>query len=117
MSDAELESKQLLSLISHELRTPLTSVMGFAQLIAMDADASPKIERWADMIFAAGTSLQTMIESLVIFASAEGFALPYGGTPPVGIVTTPFPFAPAKMIAGAAAHVRPYSRPAARQSA
>jgi PAS domain S-box-containing protein len=62
-----------LSRVSHELRTPLNAVLGFAQLLALDADPplSPIQSRRVGLIREAGRHLLEMIGELLDLTRAE----------------------------------------------
>ena len=64
---------EFLSRMSHELRTPLNAVMGFAQLMSLDAQAPLTGEqpRRVDLILQAGEHLLAMINDLLDLTSIE----------------------------------------------
>jgi PAS domain S-box-containing protein len=51
--------------MSHELRTPLNSVLGFAQLLARDADLSERQRRYVDHIMEGGSHLLGVIDDIL----------------------------------------------------
>ena len=60
-----------LSHVSHELRTPLNAVLGFSQMLADDAGASPEQRKQAASILKAGRWLLAMITDLLDLARIE----------------------------------------------
>ncbi len=71
---AEQASKaksQFLSSMSHELRTPLNSIMGFAQLFQLDAEATDKIIIGAAEILKGGKHLLSLINDILDLAKIE----------------------------------------------
>jgi PAS domain S-box-containing protein len=67
---ANRAKSQFLSRVSHELRTPLNSVMGFAQLLQMDAD-DPHVRESADQILRAGRHLLELINEVLDISRIE----------------------------------------------
>ncbi len=60
--------------VSHELRTPLNSIIGFAELLSENLDASPAAEkhlRYANNILASSRSLLDLINELLDLAKIE----------------------------------------------
>lgn len=59
--------------LPHELRTPLMAIMGYAELLGMDADtlSRQEIKLMSDMIIKGGQRLQRLIENTVAFAQLE----------------------------------------------
>jgi photoactive yellow protein len=60
-----------LSHVSHELRTPLNAVLGFSQMLLVDASASPAQRKQAEHIHKAGQWLLAMISDLLDVARIE----------------------------------------------
>lgn len=60
-----------LSSMSHELRTPLNAVLGFAQLMALDEDASDEIRSNATEIELAGRHLLDLVSDILDLARIE----------------------------------------------
>jgi signal transduction histidine kinase len=75
---ANLAKNEFLSRMSHELRTPLNAVLGFAQLMEMDADAplAPSQQRRLALIRQSGEHLLAMIDDLLDLTSIEAGRLP-----------------------------------------
>lgn len=61
--------RTFLSLISHKLKTPLAAVIGFADLLAVDAQGTQK--KAADTIAAQGRKLATLVDKLLHFTTLE----------------------------------------------
>lgn len=63
----------LLYALPHELRTPLNSILGFGELLKMDADTiqPEKIALMADSIVAGGRRLYHLIENYLLYAQLE----------------------------------------------
>lgn len=59
--------------LPHELRTPLTSLVGFAELLMMDAEVADtsQIETMADAIYTAGKRLQRQIQNFLLYAQLD----------------------------------------------
>jgi PAS domain S-box-containing protein len=77
---AERESRaklQFLSRMSHELRTPLNAVLGFTQLLQLEARASSSEAQFGklDHIRAAGEHLLALIDDVLELSSLESGAL------------------------------------------
>jgi hypothetical protein len=77
---AERESRaksQFLSRMSHELRTPLNAVLGFTQLLQVEARHSPSSEQLGklDHIRTAGEHLLALIDDVLDLSSLEAGAL------------------------------------------
>ncbi|WP_460136322.1 ATP-binding protein [Pseudomonas sp. S1_E04] len=75
--DAEQASRaksEFLSRMSHELRTPLNSILGFAQLLDMDAPTAQKAH--VEHILRAGQHLLTLINEVLDIAKIEAGRLP-----------------------------------------
>jgi PAS domain S-box-containing protein len=74
-AEAERASRaksEFLSRMSHELRTPLTAILGFNQLLGMDAETLNEDQRHAvDQIAKAGGHLLAMIEEVLDIARIE----------------------------------------------
>lgn len=60
---------EFMSRISHELRTPLNSVLGFAQVIALDPEAKPEHTTQAEHILDAGKLLLRLVNDILDFES------------------------------------------------
>ncbi len=70
---ASRAKSEFLSRVSHELRTPLNGILGFAQLMALDADAplAGEQRRRLDGVRAAGAHLLELIDELLDLARIE----------------------------------------------
>ena len=75
---ANLAKNEFLSRMSHELRTPLNAVLGFAQLMDLDADAplAASQQRRVALIRQSGEHLLAMIDDLLDLTSIEAGRLP-----------------------------------------
>ena len=67
---ANRAKSELLSRMSHELRTPLNAVLGFAQLLRMDALAAEQAES-VDQILRAGNHLLGLVNEVLDLARIE----------------------------------------------
>lgn len=73
-AEAASEAKsQFLSHLSHELRTPLNAVIGFAQLLQMDAAAAnpAMVQKYAGLILTSGQHQLSMVEDLLDLSRIE----------------------------------------------
>ncbi|HEY9109724.1 MAG TPA: ATP-binding protein [Roseateles sp.] len=71
---AEVASRaksQFLARMSHELRTPLNAVMGYAQILKMDAAVTPKQRNGLDIIHSSGQHLLTLIVDILDLSRIE----------------------------------------------
>jgi signal transduction histidine kinase/ActR/RegA family two-component response regulator len=68
---ANAAKSDFLATISHEIRTPLNSILGFAALVAEDAELSPENRRRLDLVGRAGRSLAEIVSDLLDFAKVE----------------------------------------------
>jgi len=71
---AEVASRaksQFLARMSHELRTPLNAVMGYAQILTMGDDLTPKQRNGLDIIHSSGQHLLTLIVDILDLARIE----------------------------------------------
>jgi two-component system, sensor histidine kinase and response regulator len=59
--------------LPHELRTPLTSLVGFAELLMMDAEVLPRdqVAQMGEAILKAGLRLQRQIKNFLLYAQLE----------------------------------------------
>ncbi len=72
-AEENLRAKDMfLATVSHELRTPLTSIIGFADLLLMDADLSPTAHSFSDSILRAGRLLKQLISNILDFSRFAG---------------------------------------------
>ncbi|HEY1090783.1 MAG TPA: CHASE domain-containing protein, partial [Burkholderiaceae bacterium] len=74
---ANRAKNDFLSRMSHELRTPLNAVLGFTQLLELDADQrlSPRQKGWAAQAQHAGWHLLNMIDDTLDFSRIESGSL------------------------------------------
>jgi two-component system sensor histidine kinase/response regulator len=65
--------KNIVYALPHELRTPLSHILGYAEMLKMDAATAPpsSIENMADAILKGGTRLQRLIENYLVYAQIE----------------------------------------------
>jgi len=71
---AEVASRaksQFLARMSHELRTPLNAVMGYAQILKMDAAVTPKQRNGLEIIHSSGQHLLTLIVDILDLSRIE----------------------------------------------
>lgn len=68
---ANLAKSRFLSSMSHELRTPMNAVLGFAQLIQMDAALRNEHKESVDAIRRAGSHLLELIDQVLHLAHIE----------------------------------------------
>ena len=54
--------------VAHELNNPLTSVMGFSELLALQAEGNPQQKRHLEMIHKSAQRCQKIVQSLLSFA-------------------------------------------------
>lgn len=57
--------------ISHEIRTPLNSVIGFSDLLLRSGELSPKHFKYADTVFKAAKTLESIVTSIVELSKIE----------------------------------------------
>ncbi|MDT9001454.1 ATP-binding protein [Paucibacter sp. APW11] len=68
---ANQAKSRYVSAISHELRTPLNSMLGYAQLMAEDADMPPRRRQAVQVIKRSGDHLLTLIDATLDLARIE----------------------------------------------
>ena len=70
---ADQAKSQFLSRVSHELRTPLNAVLGFAQLLELDAsiDANPRLQGWVRQVLSSGRHLLGLMDDILDLSSAQ----------------------------------------------
>lgn len=63
----------LIRTLPHELRTPLIGILGYAELMVLDADTLPpsKVREMAELIIGSGQRLHRLIENYLIYSSIE----------------------------------------------
>ena len=71
--NANKAKSEFLSSMSHELRTPLNGILGFAQLLSLDAerDLSPEQREYVDNILSSGNLLLELINQVLDLAKIE----------------------------------------------
>ena len=62
---------ELLSIASHELRSPLTSVVGYAELLATQADLPPATRKRAEEIHSEALRMDRMVQELLDLSRLE----------------------------------------------
>lgn len=72
---ASQAKSDFLATISHEIRTPLNSILGFAALVADEAELSSENRRRLELVGSAGRSLAEIVGDLLDFAKVEAGAL------------------------------------------
>jgi len=60
-----------LSRVSHELRTPMNAIIGFAQLLEMEAVGNERQRRWVQTILDSGRHLLALVNDLLDLSSAQ----------------------------------------------
>ncbi len=68
---ANQAKSEFLSRMSHELRTPMNAVLGFAQIMAMDASLSERHRRYVDETVRAGRHLLSLIDDVLQLSHVE----------------------------------------------
>ena len=68
---ASQAKSEFLSRMSHELRTPMNAILGFAQLIDMDAGSSPRSKAHVQEILRAGKHLLHLINDVLDLEQVE----------------------------------------------
>ena len=70
--EAHQATTSFLSSMSHELRTPMNAILGFAQLLKMDAESlSPEQVEWVEHIVTSGHHLLDLINQVLDLAKVE----------------------------------------------
>ncbi len=70
MMAAEVKN-EFLSMMSHEIRTPINGIIGFSEVMASDADITPKAREMIETIRDCGKSLQSIVNDLFDFSNIE----------------------------------------------
>jgi len=75
---ADIAKSQFLSRVSHELRTPLNAVLGFAQLLELDAgiQADARHLGWVRQVLASGRHLLGLMDDILDLSAAQTGELP-----------------------------------------
>lgn len=68
---ANRAKSQFLANMSHELRTPMNAILGFAQLMARDADIAPQHQRALEVINRSGAHLLDLINDVLQMSKIE----------------------------------------------
>jgi PAS domain S-box-containing protein len=70
---ADMAKSHFLSRVSHELRTPLNAVLGFSQLLEMEADlaANPRQLGWVRQVLASGRHLLALMDDILDLSAAQ----------------------------------------------
>ncbi len=61
---------QFLSSVSHELRTPLNAILGFAQLLALDAEGE-RHQDWLQQVLDSGQHLLALVDDVLDLSAAQ----------------------------------------------
>ncbi|MBD2210626.1 response regulator [Nostoc linckia FACHB-104] len=62
---------EFLANMSHELRTPLNGILGYAQILDMEDDVTPKQKEGLDIIYQCGSHLLTLINDILDISKIE----------------------------------------------
>ncbi len=73
---ANLAKSEFLSRMSHELRTPMNSILGFAQLMEMGGELSPKHNKSVNHILNNGRHLLNLINEVLDISGIEAGRVP-----------------------------------------
>ena len=68
---ASLAKTRFVAMVTHELRTPLNSILGYAQLLRLEEELSPRQDTQVVAMMQAGQRLLEMLESVLDFANVE----------------------------------------------
>ncbi|MGK7927918.1 MAG: histidine kinase dimerization/phospho-acceptor domain-containing protein, partial [Spirulina sp.] len=72
VADSANQAKsEFLANMSHELRTPLNGILGYAQILQRDRDATPKIKDGLNVIDQCGSHLLTLINDVLDISKIE----------------------------------------------
>lgn len=72
IADSANQAKsEFLANMSHELRTPLNGILGYAQILQRDRDATPKIKDGLNIIDQCGSYLLTLINDILDISKIE----------------------------------------------
>ncbi|MDH5353463.1 MAG: ATP-binding protein [Gammaproteobacteria bacterium] len=69
--DANKAKSEFLSRMSHELRTPMNAVLGFGQLLEVDAKLNEKQQKYVERILSAGNHLLVLINDVLDLEQIE----------------------------------------------
>ncbi|MCC6249550.1 MAG: PAS domain-containing protein [Rubrivivax sp.] len=71
-SAADQAKTMLLSRVSHELRTPLNAILGFAQLLQLDAAATPEArQRYVGHVLQSGAHLLGLVDEILELSAVQ----------------------------------------------
>lgn len=87
LSSARAKSR-FMSNMSHELRTPLNGIIGFADLLLLDAEDDPQQKESLETIKSSGESLLKILSDVLEFSSLENHR----------VSPVPLPFIPANIL-------------------
>lgn len=68
---ANQAKSDFLANMSHELRTPLNGILGYAQILQLDKDCTPKQQNGLEIIYKCGEHLLTLINDILDLAKIE----------------------------------------------
>ncbi|MBP0022369.1 MAG: response regulator [Cyanobacteria bacterium SBLK] len=69
--EADRAKSEFLANMSHELRTPLNGILGYAQILQRDREATPKIKDGLSIIDQCGSHLLTLINDILDISKIE----------------------------------------------
>jgi PAS domain S-box-containing protein len=78
---ASRAKSSFLANMSHELRTPLNAILGYAQVLARDADLGPQHRRAIGVIEGSGEHLLSLINEILDLARIEAGTIEVQGAP------------------------------------
>ncbi len=78
---ADMAKSQFLSRVSHELRTPMHAILGFAQLLELEAGVTDKHLEWVRLLLASGQHLLALMEDILDLSSVQTGQLPMANEP------------------------------------
>lgn len=66
-------SENIMTALPHELRTPLNTILGFSEMLSMEASRLKpnEVARWAQHINEAGRRLNRLVENYLVYARVE----------------------------------------------
>lgn len=68
---ADAAKSQFLSRVSHELRTPLHAILGFSQLLQMQAQLTGQQQEWLALVLKSGQHLLDLMDDVLDLSSAQ----------------------------------------------
>lgn len=57
--------------MSHEIRTPLNKILGFAQVVAMEAEDKPEVKECTDIMIREGKNLLAIVDDALLLSDIE----------------------------------------------